>query len=193
MPSAEYDLRYMQAGIELLEKYLMSGDIYWPIGIGAPNREPAYPQFTLGWLLLARRRAQYTARTPAQQAEFERLKGQLEGTRTRWRAAWGRKARAEFHARLTLWSNFLEEYRKEPAANYDRYPYEVGRRVLLQLLEDEADELPEAEIEMLAGLDLILRAVYSPGAFIWEAELSPGFPDGIFWYLYGSILKDYLV
>jgi hypothetical protein len=191
MPSPEYDLRFMQAGNDLLEEYLMSGDIYWPIGVSAPHGEPDYPQFTLGRLLLVRTRAQLTAGAPVQRAEFERLDRQMEETRSRWRIAWGKKAHAEFHARLTLWRNFLEEYRKEPAANYDRYHYEVGRRVLLHLLKDEVEELPLIEIEMLAGLDTLLKAAFAPGPFIWDLNLAPAFPQETYWYLYGSLIKDW--
>jgi len=187
MPTTEYDLRYLRAGIQELESYLLSGEIYQPLGISAPIGEKPYPQLTLGWLLLARLRARATAQSSAQKAELERLSQELEATRTRWRAAWEKKARAEFRARLNLWRDFLEEYRQDPEANYDRYGYEVGRRVLLQLLSGEIDELPEAEQEALSGLDLVLKAIFVPGEFIWDGELAASFPKTPYWYLYGRI------
>ena len=54
MPSPEYDLRYLKAGIEQLESYLLSSDVYWSIGTRAPAGETPYPQLTIGGLLLAR-------------------------------------------------------------------------------------------------------------------------------------------
>jgi hypothetical protein len=187
MPSAEYDLRYLHAGVEQLEAYLLASGVYWPPGISAPAGETPYPQLTLGNLLLSRQRARATAQEAAQRAELERLEREMETMRSQWRSAWGKKATAEFSARLSLWRNFMEEYRQEPAREHDRYAYEVGRRVLLHLLAAEAEELPEAEVEMLAGLDAILRATLVPGAFVWDAELAPAFPAGIYWYLYGTV------
>jgi hypothetical protein len=105
--------------------------------------------------------------------------------RSQWRAAWGQKAKAEFHARLILWRNFLEEYRQSPAAQFDRYNYEIGRRVTLQLLQPEAEDLPESETEMLSGLDSILRSRFVPGAFAWDRDLASAFPQDEYWYLYG--------
>lgn len=189
MPSAEYDLWYLRDGISQLENYLLSEEIYWPVGIAAPANEPPYPQLTLGNLLLAHQRARAVAQTPEQRAELDRLSMELEATRARWRAAWGRKARAEFHARLNLWRDFMEEYRKEPSAQYDRYAYEAGRRVLLGLLRPEADDLPKTELEVLDSLDRILQALLVPRAFIWEAELAPAFPQDEYWYLYGQLPK----
>ena len=190
MPSAEYDLWYLRAGIDQLESYLLSNEIYWPIGVIAPAGEPPYPQLTLGNLLLARQRAQETAVTPTQRAELNRLNNELEATRSRWRVAWSQKAQAEFHARLNLWRNFVEEYRKDPSAHYDRYTYEVGRRVLLQLLEPESESIPKAEQDLLTGLDEVLKAVIVTGEFIWDDELASGFPQGVYWYLYGQVKKE---
>jgi hypothetical protein len=194
MPTAAYDLRYLQAGLDQLESYLLSNDLYRPIGLQAARGETPYPPLTLGWLILARLRAQAAAQanaqTPAERLELERLSAQIDALRSRWRSAWGDKAQAEFRARLNLWRDFLEEYRKDPAANYDRYAYEVNRRVLLELLTQEATQLPEADQQALAGLDGWLQAVFTPGAFIWEPLLTPSFPQPTFWYLYGKLLDD---
>lgn len=187
MLTATYDLRYLQAGLDQLESYLLSNDLYRPIGIQAAYGETPYPQLTLGWLLLARLRAQATSQTPAERHNLESLSQQLDALRSHWRSAWGNKAQAEFRARLNLWRNFLEEYRKSPKSNYDRYAYEVNRRVLLELLAPEAGQLPDADLQALAGLDHGLQAILLPGPFIWEASLAPSFPQATFWYLYGNL------
>jgi len=190
MPAAEYDLRYLKSGVDQLEEYLLSNDIYRSIGIFAPFGEPPYPQMTLGGLLLARLRAQSTKHTASQRVELERLSLELESTRTKWQVAWEKKARAEFRARLNLWRDFLEEYDEDPEANYDRYGYEVGRRVMLQLLTGEVAEFPEVEQEMLSNLDHILEAEFVPGEFIWDAAIEPVFPKKPFWYLYGDLNQN---
>ena len=192
MPTFEYDLRYLQAGADQLEAYLLAPELYWPAGASAPKGEPPYPQLTLGGLLLARQRLGATAQTAAQQAELTRLEGQLEALRNQWRTAWGNKARQDFHARLKLWRDFLEEYREKPSAHYDRYSYEVGRRVQLHLLAGEAIDLPQAELEVVKGLDKLLRAILRPGPFLWDELLTSSFPEPTYWYLYGT-LKDELI
>ena len=186
MPKVEYNLRYLQAGVDLLEDYLLSEDVYRPIGVSAPRGKPPYPQLTLGWLLLFARRIATADLTPVQQAEANRLNGQVDLLHTRWRAAWEKKASREFSVRLVQWGNFLQDYRVAPEANYDRYAYEANRRVILQLLRTEAN-ISELDQEMLEGFDSILEAYLLPGDFIWDPRLMAGFSQPVFWYLYGSV------
>lgn len=185
MPSAEYDLRYLRAGVSLLENYLLSADLYWPVGVHPPKGEPPYPRFTLGSLLFAQKRLYAYSLNAEQQAELASLGEQIDSIRSHWQVAWGQKAAVEFRSRLTLWRNYLEEYREHPEANADRYAYEVGRRVQLQLLSQEAGEIPQAETSLLKSLDKYLQAVFRPGAFIWDEQLKTSFPRDPYWYLYG--------
>jgi hypothetical protein len=105
----------------------------------------------------------------------------------KWRQAWQNKSGRDYSARLRLWRDFLEEYRAQPDNHIDRYPYEVGRRVQLELLANQLDEIPAAEHELLAGLDKVLGTVFVPGGFVWEADLASGFPNPPFWYLFGRV------
>ena len=187
MHSADYEFRYLEAGIDVLEDYLFSSEIYWPIGATAPSGATPYPQLTLGGLLLAIKRAQARAVDPEQQARLARIEEQIDAVRTRWRSAWGKKAAREYGSRLNLWRDFLEEYRQGPHANTDRYAYEVRRRVQLQLLSPEADDIPRAQLNLKDGLDKLLRSVFIPGEFIWDNDLTTSFPANPFWYLYGSL------
>lgn len=189
MPSPEYDLGYLQAGIPELEKYLLSQELYWPLSAGPPAGEPAYPRLTLSGLLLAQARLHARPLTSQQRDELARLDEDMDDVRSRWRSAWGRKAAQDFSARLRLWRDFLEEYRENADSNHDRFTYEVSRRVMMHLLLPDADGLPQAEIDLLQGLDKLLRAVLVPGMFVWEAELEPGFPPDTYWYLYGELRK----
>lgn len=188
MPSAEYDLRYIRAGVDALEDFLLSSDIYWPVGASAPTGEPTYPQLTLGGMLLARARLEAGSLSNEQYVELANLEELMDTARTRWRVAWEGKTAKEFSARLNLWRNFLNEYRESPENNADRYPYEVTRRVQLHLLGLEAAVEP-AQMDMLKGLDRLLQAVFLPGEFIWEPGLERAFPKNPYWYLYGRIRK----
>jgi hypothetical protein len=190
MATANYELRFLKAGIEVLESYLLSKDVYRSIGVRAKDGEPPYPQLTLGWLLLSDIRAQVANLSSAQRSELERLHIQLETTRARWQSAWRSKAQAEFRARLRLWRDFLEEYLLNPQGNFDRYPYEVSRRVMLELLRIESRQISEAEADVLTGLDATLQAVLVSGEFIWDEALVSSFPRSTYWYLYGS-LQEY--
>lgn len=187
MPTLEYDLGYLRAALTMLDDYLLSNDLYWSIGNSPPRGEPPYPSLTLGGVLLAQARAHAHPRPGNLIEQIASADEQLNAVRGRWRSAWGRKAGRDFHARLNLWRDFLEEYRQNPEANLDRYAYEVRRRAMLHLLESGAGEIPKAEQELMAGLDRLLRIALIPGDFVWEVELAAGFPEETYWYLYGRL------
>ena len=187
MSSARYDFGYFQAGVELLDDYLLSPQIYWTLGARPPAREPVYPQLTLGGLLLTGAKLRARSLPSDMAATFARLDVKLETHSHQKRVAWEQKGSKEFRSRLKLWGDYLEEYRKDPASHQDRYGYEVGRRVMLQLLEPFAVDLHPAEQELYHGLDGILRAVLLPGNFVWESDTIGGFPRENFWYLYGTL------
>jgi hypothetical protein len=187
MPSVDYDLGYLRAGLAALEGYLLSKELYWNLGANPPPGEPAYPPLTLSSLLLSQARLHARPLDIVQRDELARLDEQIDEVRTRWRVAWERKAAHDFRARLSLWRDFIEEYRERPEANADRYAYEVRRRAMLHLLESEAGDIPPAETDLLAGLDRLLQAVFVPGNFVWEEELAYGFPRDPYWYLYGEL------
>ncbi len=186
MSTADYELRYLEAGLEILENFLLSKDIYRPIGIKEKKGEPAYPPLSLGWLLLYLSRAQSCRPTGAPFVKLETIRIKIGEFHNNWLSAWRQKAQSEFHSRLSLWRDYLEEYRENPGGNKDRYAYEVTRRVMLQLLKSEVDQLPEAEIQALLGLDQILLQIIKPGEFIWNPQWKESFPKADFWYLYGS-------
>jgi hypothetical protein len=187
MPSFAYDVRYLEAGLDLLEKYLLSKEIYWPIGVSAPPGEPDLPRLTLGGLLLSLARVRAISSSPAQQEQVYRLETWLNEVLTKWRVAWGQKAAQEFRSRLSLWRDFLEEYRLNQEGNADRYAYEVQRRVMLDLLRGESPEIASSDLELLSALDQLLRAVLISGDFVWDQNLASGFPPDKYWYLYGRL------
>jgi hypothetical protein len=187
MPTIEYDLTFIQAGVADLEHYLLSNDLYWQTGQAAPHGEPPFPSLTLGALLLSARRLSERRLSAEQSHRFQSSSVQIETSRTRWRVAWEKKAAREFHARLGLWRDFLGEYRASPAAHASRYAYEVSRRVMLHLLTDEAWAISAEERQQLAALDASLGQALLPGGFLWDADLAPAFPAPTFWYLYGRL------
>lgn len=190
----EYDLRYLKAGVEELEQYLLSSQLYWPVHVITPTGGTPYPRLTPGELLLAREKlrayslsAEYKNEVASPvRAEIDRLERDFETIRLKWRINWGKKSAQDFSARLFLWRNFLGEYRKVPDDQAPFFAYEVRSRVIMQLLEPEAVDIPVAELDMRKGLDTLLRAILLSGEFIWEAALEPGFSKAEYWYLYGQ-------
>lgn len=186
MESVEYELGYIQAAIPVLEDYLLSEDVYWSLAASPPSGGLAYPNLTLGTLLLTRQKLRARHLTLDQRFEMERAESHIVSLQSHWKSAWAKKSSREFGARLRLWGNFLEDYRRDAENNVDRYAYEVSRRVMMALLRATA-VLTEAEIEMLIGLDVLLRSAFVPGNFIWNEDYRKGFPADEFWYLYGSL------
>ena len=185
--TTEYDLRFLRGALPQLEAYLLSTDVYWPIGVHPPAGEPPYPQLTIGNILLSQLILQVSAKSNQQLAEYTTFSRGIEDLRSRWTVAWMKKNHLEFRARLNLWRDYLDEYRDSPQTNYDRYSYEVGRRVLLTLLSTYRDQIPTQEFDLLSSLDRILNKYLQTGKFIWQPEWTPVFPEAEFWFLYGIL------
>ncbi len=190
MPSIQYDLAFLQAGIPELQGYLLSHEIYWPLGLAAPLGERPYPRMTLGWLLLAQTHARGWLTTdlyPAQTTVVENLSQEMAEMRGRWQTAWAKKAAQEFSSRLKLWVNFINDYRGDKGGYANQYPYDVQRRVILHLLVGETDQIPPIELVLLREMDGYLRAVLKTGEFMWDKEVASMFPPSAYWYLYGNL------
>ncbi len=179
MPSAEQDWAFIRAALPELRRYLLSEELFWPLG-------GQQPRLTPGNLLLARQRLAAWAQSPAQEAELQRWDQALEVEVLRWPVAWEKKVAHEFASRLRQWRNYLEDYRRAPDEQAAYYPYEVHLRVILDLLSEET-RLDATDRGLLAGLDTQLRAAFRPGDFVWDAALQVAFPAADFWYLYGRL------
>lgn len=186
-PSFDHEYQYLVAAEAELENYLLSSELYYPIGVRVSISGGNYPPLTLGNIELSRRKALALVSDQGQGLLLERLSNRIEQLWGKWRAAWGAKASREFRARFSLWVNFLDEYRDHPAGNHDRYAYEVNRRVILELLSDQAVDIADDEFKALAKLDQYLHMVLVRGAFTWDEGLESGFPVDRFWYLYGDL------
>ena len=187
MPSFDYDIRFLKAGIDQLENYLLSNTVYWPIRLNSPQGEPPYPNLTVGLLLLSNLRLNSTAHTVSQQKSHNTLENELNQIHDKWIVVWENKSIAEINSRLILWKNFLNEYKNNPQSNYDRYRYEVNRRVLLEILSTNIDKLEFSKLELLDILDKFLQSKLVMGEFIWEDNLKKVFPKQPYWYLYGYL------
>jgi len=184
MTKQEQDLVYFRTGIQELEDYLLSEELYWTL---ASNRQSAaLSRLTLGGLLMALVRLSCLPGTPHDMFLFQDLQDQLAVIREKRRSVWEQKVTREIGARLDLWRNYLEDYQQFPEKHYDAYQQEVRWRVMLQLLEREISS-PFPEEAILQALDEMLHTFLVPGKFIWESVLSKVFERQEYWFLYGNL------
>lgn len=172
MTSPEKDKAFFLAGLQELESYLLSKELYWHVSPHATD----FTQLTLGALLLVRERLKAWRDPDAME-----LAMQLDAVRSRWRSAWEEKARREVRARSELWKDFIAAR----DASASQYPYQVRLRAMLTLL---LDDLREAPSETITSLDAQLKHKFHAGAFVWDVKLQACFPQDQFWFLYGNIV-----
>ena len=163
--SIQKDNQYLSTGIPELENYLLSKELYYPIGSNLP-------QLTLGGILLS------LARMGTQAAKLE---VQVEAIRSKWQVAWDVKSSREVKARDELWVNYLAEYREDPKADVHLYSQNVRYRAMLTLL-------GKAEVDS----DAYVISVFTEGKFVWEEECAQNFPHKTFWYLFGALRSDHV-
>ena len=182
------ELKYVRYGLEELEHYLLSKELFWPVLIHPATSSSGYPKLTLGNMLLSLQSIEALSAgqqlKQAEEAEYHRLKTEVEAVHHKWAVAWGEKAAHEYVSRLNQWGEVLDEIHENPHDQAAFYHSGVRLRVLLELL--EAD-VPEGKRPEIGPVDFSLKAIFEPGDFIWEEELKPGFPEDKFWFLYGGI------
>ena len=175
MNSPEKDKAFFQAGLQQLEEYLLSKELYWASSVHTTD----FTQITLGAMLLVRERLKGW-RTPG----LTELSMQMDAVRLKWRSAWDEKARREVRARGELWKNYFVEARNHPVEAARQYPYEVRLRAILTLLMDDIRETPA---DWLTSFDAELRRILKGDAFVWDPSLAWNFPQESFWFLYGTL------
>lgn len=186
MPTVEQDYDFLRASAPELKDYLLSDQLFWPLGAGEITRAPL-PRLTLGGLLLALERLRTRELAPEIEQQVGKWQLHIESVRDEWLSAWERKAAREFTSRLHQWRNYLEEYRRKPEDHADYYPQEVERRALLEILDNECPEIEDGDRQMLRLLDDLLRSALRPDGFVWDPEVRSAFPESQYWYLYGEL------
>lgn len=155
------DKRYLEAGIPELENYLLSKELYYPIGRNLP-------QLTLGGVLLS------LARLGKGDAVI--FNEQVGRVRAKWRSAWEAKTSREVRARGELWKNYLAEYPGDPKSCAQIYPQQVRYRAMLALLGQSSDVM-----------DVYVKSIFQPGEFVWEPNVLENFNQDSFWFLFGKL------
>jgi hypothetical protein len=180
MKSTQEKLSFLQQGVSEIEDYLLSEQLFWPLGSGE--------RLTIGSLLLAEKQVHAVENTLDDPQEFISIKKSIDSLRRKWRSNWSNKAEKEFDARLRQWEQAIRELLEDRQnKNLVVYRQEVTLRVLLEILMGEIIQLPEKETFRLSALDRRLRTVMQPGEFIWKSTWQEEFPQKQYWFLYVSL------
>jgi hypothetical protein len=184
----ENDLAFLREAVPDLQNYLLSREIYWPLGGNVRISGGAHlPQLSIGNLAFAQARLSALKMADGQQSELSRLTEQIQVVRSEWLSNWRLKAGREFNARLHLWQHFMDDLREDRGQHSPFIGREIRNRVLLQLLSENEAEVSTSDEKLLEVLDQILRGMTRPGPFAWETEISAGFPPDRFWFLYVAL------
>lgn len=183
MTSLSHDAAFLQSAAQVLEDYLLSEVLFWPL-----QREKGAmlggdsDQLTPGNLLLSLARlSKEDLAEPSIQTALQRI----DEVRQRWKSAWLNKCRKEWEQRLRLWLHYVDDLQREDGRVLPAdYSFHVRQRVILELLGKEIGDLPPEKRLKLQSADEVLRSLSQPGEFIWQKGLQERFPASSFWYLY---------
>jgi len=185
MQVLENDLAFLQASTPVLEEYLLSDLLYYPVtGLRGRQLSGDTTRLTLGNLLLSQKRLSSVTLPAEVSSLINDLAQQINQTQSQWRSRWDTKIQKEIPNRLMLWKNYLSEWGEGSQSKPGDYPYNVRLRVILDLLFTETNALLVQEKAVLHSLDQRLKGKGIPGTFVWDETFKKGFPSDKFWYLY---------
>jgi hypothetical protein len=104
--------------------------------------------------------------------------------------AYTKKTSDELVVRINEWKQFLNECKRNQDECHEMYPSLVEKRVMAQVLANEARELnaltPEIE-KRLNGIDSQLQDYFKSGDFVWDKRLQRVYPKDQYGFLYLTI------
>jgi hypothetical protein len=183
------ELNYLCEAVPLLDKYLESKDLFWQLPGIARDPGMAFETLTIGVVLFMLKRVKGRSLPEKLAAERDDYENRIFQSKIQNEKAWMKKVGQDFN-RAKLWEKFLNDYREDRVAAISSYPTHVSQRVIMQLLWEEQDSsnllLTPLQF-MIQTMDAVLKQIFIPGAFIWDPELQPAFPENTYWYLYGTM------
>lgn len=180
---------FTNAALLELQDYLLSRELYWRLTTTLPGQSSDQPStLTPGNLLLCLRQIAAYPFPPENKAAVGELQTRFETIRNHWQTKWMQKANRDVQARLRQWQAYLQESVDEDGRLVD-YAFQVRQRVIIELLiQDGVDWQPHLE-NQLAVLDAQLNMMTLPAPFVWKSDISAGFPEEQFWFLYRAYRK----
>lgn len=99
------------------------------------------------------------------------------------------KAHREAEARIRQWGEYLRDVERDGENSQTAYATAVEARAMLHAIVDRLSKRPfqlaPRISEQIELLDLQLRRVWKPGAFVWPDGWQVAYPEDTFWWLYG--------
>jgi hypothetical protein len=189
MHPPEVNIDLAEAMVDEFEAYLLSNELFWPIGRPPLPGNPPFPRLALGGLLLTldELAAQEGALSPRLFGRYGHLRLQFDALFTKWASACEAKAGRELASRVNLWQAYLDELEEAPRWAED-YPHEVRQRVMASRLGTMARLHPDVapQLQRLRELDARLRRAFRRGQFVWDEALRAVYSEEYFWFLYGT-------
>jgi hypothetical protein len=185
--NADYNLNLFETIIEEFESFLLSNEVFWPLGSNPQKGQPPFPQLSMGQFQLTKKELEAVEDEldPNQSLRWAKIRERAWMLRSKWTTAMAQKALAEASQRLNLWRAYLVDI-KEGSVTSGNFPYEVRHRVILDLLSEFTQLLDDDQIRaQLKSIDGILRGMLTGSSqFIWDEPLSRVYPEQDYWYLY---------
>lgn len=188
MSDLRHDLATFRAMATDFNDFVRSETVFWQLSDSGPFRK-RFPKLTVAGLLFYQHRlAVFRGTLPAgKQVELQQVQTEVDRSLSNWHSNVERKALREIGGRVRSWEWYLSECRDDPDDCAAHYPTEVYNRVYIHFLLQLLRELPATNSvrAQVGAADAELRAVFRPGAFVWEADWIAAFPNEEYWFLYG--------
>jgi len=182
------EIAIFRASIPEWKPFLFSREIFWPLTFDRKNplHGPIIPRLSAGRLLLAKRILQILSKDDFEiKTASENEISQLSDLIDTWQANWEKKINLEIPVRTRQWHQLMSDMRTSEGISNSVYKNQIYIRVILDLLIENANTPDDIiEDQQLAVLDRILRMLTKPSGFVWNVNLSGGFPEDQYWYLY---------
>ena len=172
------DYTLVKAAVPILQEYLLSETLYWMIPFQGKQIS-----LTPGQLLLATKRLPIETGVANEKEAVLQTINDLQRIRQHWLSAWQRKAKREWSERThRLAATLSESSQVLSPVTLNQVAFE--RCLITLLTQDVQEDLTSAELNLLQGLDQLLKAKSEAGIFVWADELKGEFPESDFWFLY---------
>jgi hypothetical protein len=189
MQSINYNLRYAAAILEQFEKYLLSREVFWNLGVRTKRGETPFPDLSPGnlYLVLNQLETQQPEMTTIEIKEYARLRLLEIEARREWPAALERKSSEELSIRINLWRNYLADLANQES-NSNSSRTEIKHRVIINLLQSVGacrieDSATRVQIQ---GLDDRFWRYYQAGEFLWDPALRVHYSEPEYPFLYSE-------
>ena len=181
-----HDLATFRAMATDFNDFVCSETVFWQLSDSGPFRKRFHKLTVAGLLFYQHRLAIFRGTLPDEkQAELQQVQAEVDRSLLNWRSNVERKALREIAGRVHSWEWYTSDCREDPDDCAGHYSTEVYNRVYIHFLIQLLSDLPDSVRVQVGAADAELRAVFHPGAFIWEADWIPAFPSEEYWFLYG--------